>query len=115
MPDELGACGMAVRFACRSEGFEPNVRWHTDDLLLLVEAISRGRGISVLPPFSIDRDVAPVSIHTLDRPHLGRRVLAVTRKADERRPIVRAVLDEIGQAAVTQKAVIEAAAAAGSW
>ncbi|MEN2736495.1 LysR family transcriptional regulator [Microbacterium sp. X-17] len=99
MPDELGACGQAVRFACRSEGFEPNVRWHTADLLLLVESISRGRGISVLPPLSIDRGVAPVSIHSLDRPHLGRRILAVTRTADERRPIVRAVLDEIRQAA----------------
>lgn len=98
MPDELGACGQAVRFACRAEGFEPTVHWHTADLLLLVEAISRGRGISVLPPLSIDGSVAPVSVHALDRP-LRRRVLAVTRVTDERRPIVRAVLDEIERAA----------------
>ncbi|MGR0160474.1 LysR family transcriptional regulator [Paenarthrobacter nitroguajacolicus] len=92
---EAGACGQAVRFACRNEGFEPNSRWVVDDLLLLVESISRGRGISLLPPLSVDNTVAPVGIHTLDKPHIQRRVLTVTRSSDAKRPIVKAVLDEI--------------------
>ncbi|WP_404430879.1 LysR family transcriptional regulator [Microbacterium lacus] len=104
MPDETGACGQAVRFACRMEGFEPNVRWHTADLLLLVESISRGRGVSVLPPLSVDKAVAPVSVFALEQPKLGRRVLVVSRTTDERRPIVRAVLDEIRRAAAEASA-----------
>ncbi|MBK0422048.1 LysR family transcriptional regulator [Leucobacter sp. CSA2] len=99
MPEEPGACGQAVRFACRAEGFEPNVRWQTADLLLLIESISRGRGISVLPPLSVDRAVAPVQLFPLERPALGRRLLAVTRRTDLRRPIVRTVVQEIRDAA----------------
>lgn len=92
---EVGACGQAVRYACRNEGFEPNIRWIVDDLLLLVESISRGRGISLLPPLSIDSTVAPVGIHSFDRPRIQRRVFTVTRSSDAKRPIVKAVLDEI--------------------
>lgn len=92
---EVGACGQAVRYACRNEGFEPNIRWIVDDLLLLVESISRGRGISLLPPLSIDNTVAPVGIHDFDKPRIQRRVLTVTRSSDAKRPIVKAVLDEI--------------------
>ncbi|MFJ4027994.1 LysR family transcriptional regulator [Paenarthrobacter sp. NPDC089989] len=92
---EAGACGQAVRFACRNEGFEPNSRWVVDDLLLLVEAISRGRGISLLPPLSVDDTVAPVGIHAFDKPRIRRRVLTVTRSSDARRPIIKAVLDEV--------------------
>lgn len=92
---EAGACGQAVRFACRTEGFEPRGSWVVDDLLLLVEAISRGRGISLLPPLSVDDTVAPVGIHAFDKPGIRRRVLTVTRSSDARRPIVKAVLDEI--------------------
>ncbi|GAT87411.1 molybdate transport repressor ModE-like protein [Paenarthrobacter nicotinovorans] len=92
---DAGACGQAVRYACRNEGFEPNIRWVVDDLLLLVESISRGRGISLLPPLSVDSTVAPVGIHAFDKPHIQRRVLTVTRSSDARRPIVKAVLDEI--------------------
>ncbi|MEC3854085.1 LysR family transcriptional regulator [Paenarthrobacter ureafaciens] len=92
---EAGACGQAVRYACRTEGFEPNVRWTVDDLLLLVESISRGRGISLLPPLAVDNTVAPVGVHAFDRPRIQRRVLTVTRASDAKRPIVKAVLDEI--------------------
>ena len=35
-PDEV-SCGAAVRGACRAAGFEPRVRWQTDDLLLHLE------------------------------------------------------------------------------
>lgn len=92
---ESGACGQAVRYACRAEGFEPNIRWQIDDLLLLVESISRGRGISLLPPLSVDEAVAPVVIHQLDEPRLQRRILTLIRASDEKRPVVKTVLDEV--------------------
>jgi len=42
MPPDAAACGHAVRSACRAEGFEPRVRWETDDMLLL-SSCGRGR------------------------------------------------------------------------
>lgn len=98
LPPEDGACGQAVRYACRAEGFEPDVRWQTEDLLLLVDAISTGQGISLLPPLSVDEAVAPVHVQSLDRPRLSRRILAVARASDAKRPVVRAVLDEVESA-----------------
>ncbi|GAB7007309.1 LysR family transcriptional regulator [Nocardioides sp. AN3] len=95
LPPEIGACGQAVRYACRAVGFEPDVRWQTEDLLLLVDAISTGQGISLLPPLSVDKGIAPVHLQALDAPRLGRRLLAVARSGDAKRPIVKAVLDEI--------------------
>lgn len=49
MPPDEAACGHAVRAACRAAGFEPRVRWETDDMLLLTLAVSAGHGVAVLP------------------------------------------------------------------
>lgn len=95
MPPSEAACGTAVRHACKAEGFEPNVHWETDDLLLLVESISRGQGISLLPRLAVADGVAPVSMHILSGADLQRRILTVSRSSTANRPIVRAVLDEL--------------------
>ncbi len=102
LPPPDAACGAAIAYACREVGFEPTVRWHTDDLLLLVECVARGQGISLLPRLAVADAVVPVSIRALApsgehaRP-LQRRILTVTRAAVRERPIVRAVLDELGR------------------
>ncbi len=45
MPPDDAACGQAVRSACRAAGFEPDVRWTTDDMLVLARAVGgRPRG-----------------------------------------------------------------------
>jgi molybdate transport repressor ModE-like protein len=100
MPPVEAACGQAVRFACRAEGFEPRVRWETDDMLLLVRAVAAGHGIAVLPRLAVADRVADVAIRQLAEPGLSRRLLALTRTSSQSRPIIGAVLQRLQKAAV---------------
>lgn len=103
MPPDDAACGLAVRSACRAEGFEPRVRWESDDMLVLMRAVEAGHGIAVLPRLAVaDADaVADVEVRPLRQPQLERRLLAVARASALGRPVVGAVLDAIGVAAGT--------------
>jgi molybdate transport repressor ModE-like protein len=98
MPPLDAACGQAVRFACRAEGFEPRVRWETDDMLLLVRAVAAGHGIAVLPRLAVADNVAEIEIRPLAEPSMSRRLLALTRSSSQDRPIIRATLDELAKA-----------------
>lgn len=98
MPPEDAACGLAVRTACRAAGYEPRVRWETDDLLLLVRAVAAGHGIAVLPRRSVALDVAEVDARALRDPGLERRLMTVARASALARPVVQAVIDSLGAA-----------------
>ena len=95
MPPDDAACGLAVRSACRAEGFEPRVRWETDDMLLLVRAVEAGHGIAVLPRLSVADTVAEVEVRPLRQPQLQRRLIAVARASALGRPVVGTVLDTV--------------------
>jgi DNA-binding transcriptional LysR family regulator len=99
MPPDAAACGHAVRSACRAEGFEPRVRWETDDMLLLVRAVAAGHGVSVLPRLAVFDEVASVDVRPLRSPALHRRISAVTRSRTSSRPVVQAVLNAVDAAA----------------
>lgn len=99
MPPDDAACGQAVRAACRAQGFEPRVRWETDDMHLLVCAVAAGHGVAVLPRRSVAVAGAPVCVRTLRAPQLQRRLFAVTRTAALARPAVEEVLAAIAAAA----------------
>ncbi|MCW2522737.1 MAG: LysR family transcriptional regulator [Frankiales bacterium] len=102
MPPVSAACGQAVRQACRASGFEPRVRWETDDMLLLVRAVQAGHGISVLPRLAVAEGVAEVALNSLSGgvgPAMSRRLLALTRTSSQDRPVIRAVLDCLVQQA----------------
>jgi molybdate transport repressor ModE-like protein len=101
IPPAQAACGAATRHACRSAGFEPDVAWETDDLLLLVAAASRGEGIALLPRLAVADSVAPVRLRRLVDPALTRRLQVVTRRTTARRPIARALIDAIHHVART--------------
>jgi molybdate transport repressor ModE-like protein len=92
MPPAEAACGQAVRFACRAAGFEPRVRWETDDLLLLVRAVAAGHGVAVLPRSAVADSVAAVRLQPLTEPTMSRRLLALTRTSSQERPVIQAVL-----------------------
>ncbi len=98
MPPLTAACGQAVRLACRAEGFEPRVRWETDDMLLLVRAVAAGHGIAVLPRLAVADNVAEVELRPLSGPRMSRRLIALTRTSSQARPVVRAVLAELAKA-----------------
>lgn len=99
MPPEHAACGLAVRSACRAEGFDPRVRWETDDMLLLVRAVAAGHGVAVLPRMAVATDIAPVRTWPLHTAGLHRRLRAVTRASARSRPVVQAVVDALVAAA----------------
>jgi DNA-binding transcriptional LysR family regulator len=98
MPPEDAACGQAVRAACRAAGFEPRVRWETDDMLLLVAAVAAGHGLAVLPRRSIATDAADVTTSRLREPALTRRLIAVARASAMSRPVVSTVVDALARA-----------------
>ncbi len=100
MPPDDAACGLAVRSACRAAGFEPRVRWETDDMLLLVRSVAAGHGIAVLPRRAIAADAADVTIRALREPRLTRTISAVVRSSGQSRPIVRTVLAALSDAAL---------------
>lgn len=98
MPPEDAACGRAVRSACRSAGFEPRVRWETDDMLLLARAVADGHGVAVLPRRSVATQVAGVRVVELRDPALTRRLVAVARTSVAARPAVREVVAAVERA-----------------
>jgi molybdate transport repressor ModE-like protein len=91
MPPDDAACGFAVRAACRGAGFEPRVRWETDDMLLLARAVAAGHGVAVLPRLAVDESASAVDVRTLSTPTLVRRLSTVARSAGTARPVVQAV------------------------
>ncbi|HEU5152730.1 MAG TPA: LysR family transcriptional regulator [Iamia sp.] len=98
------SCGAAVRSACRSAGFEPRVRWQTDDLLLHLEHVAAGHGVALLPRLGVRTGVAAVEVRPLAPPTVSRELLAVTRSVAVARPAVAAVLDALATAATTRAA-----------
>jgi DNA-binding transcriptional LysR family regulator len=99
IPPDDAACGVAVRTACRAAGFEPRVRWTSDDMLVLARAVAAGHGVAVLPELSVAADVPGVDVRTLRDPRLERRLTAVVRGAVATRPAITAVLDALADAA----------------
>ncbi len=98
MPPEDAACGRAVRAACRIAGFEPRVRWETDDMHLLLRAVADGHGLAVLPRRSVPLDAPGVWSRPLRNPALSRRLLAVARASAATRPVVAGVVRAIAEA-----------------
>jgi molybdate transport repressor ModE-like protein len=99
MPPQTAACGQAVRFACRAQGFEPQVSWETDDMLLLVRAVAAGHGVAVLPRLAVADSVAAVDLLTLDRPSMNRQLLVLSRSSGADRPVVQAAVNMLAKAA----------------
>lgn len=99
MPPDDAACGSAVRSACRAAGFEPAVRWVSDDMLVLVRAVAAGRGVAVLPRMSVAADAAAVEVRELQAPRLRRRLAALARASALARPAVAAVAEALADAA----------------
>ena len=99
MPPDDAACGQAVRSACRAAGFEPVVRWTSDDMLVLVRAVAAGHGIAVLPRLSVAADAADVDVLPLRAPALSRRLRAVARSSTLSRPAVAAAQAALARAA----------------
>ena len=104
MPPGEAACGAAVRAACRRQGFEPSVRWETDDMLLLERAVAAGHGVAVLPRLAV-AGTAQVDVHALAEPRITRTLRTLARTGWYDRPVVRAVREALVAAAACPPAV----------
>jgi molybdate transport repressor ModE-like protein len=100
MPPEDVACGVAVRSACRAAGFEPRVRWSTDDMRVLVSAVAAGHGVAVLPRLSVAAEAAGIEVLTLREPQLSRRLLAAGRASTLGRPVIDVTLAHLARSAL---------------
>jgi len=73
--------GPSVRLlqdACRAAGFDPVIRHHSDDLVLLQALVAAGAGVALLPRLAAAHLLPGVAVVALHRPELARRVVAVT-------------------------------------
>ncbi len=99
LPPPDVACGDAARLACRWAGFEPIVRWESDDLMLLREYVASGLGASVLPRLALRHPPAGTVVVEIQGRTPMRTVLALTRSATTQRPQQRLFLDALISAA----------------
>lgn len=96
IPWVMEAHGSAARawaeLACRRLGFEPDVRYESDDLLVHLELIEHGRAAGLLPAL-----VAARGALDLQRTPTGaaRTLLTLSRAGTERDPALRVVRDAL--------------------
>lgn len=84
---------------CAAAGFEPAVRYVTDDYVVVQNLVAAGLGVSVLPASALDAHRAP-GVRTLPLPELGRRrVGLVFRPGADGVPATAAVAAALARAA----------------
>ncbi len=96
------SCGDAVLTACRAAGFEPNVRWETDDLLLVRGYVARGLGVSLQPRLAVDPPPEGAVVRFLANSDLHRDLVALTRDSAQSRPVQDLVLGALVDSAARQ-------------
>lgn len=87
------ACGRSTRAVTARHGFEPRVRYETDDHYATVRLVSAGLAVSVLPALALLHHEP--GVHVVRVPDAQRRISAVTRPAARSRPAVTAVIDHL--------------------
>jgi len=89
------SCGRAVRSACRAVGFEPDVRYNSNEYSVLLAAVMHGGAVALMPRLGLagappEVDVLPVA----DLP-TRRLVFAARRRGNPPRPGVTTVLEHL--------------------
>lgn len=90
------ACGQLLERVTADAGFRPDLRFVTLDLAGILQFVSAGVGVAVLPRLAMHRLPEGVTVHPL--PDIERRVMAFTRSASVLRPTLAIVLDELRRA-----------------
>lgn len=89
-------CGRLVRLICGWSGFEPEVRFHTDDIEVTFQLVASGLAVGILPRLAAYRVPDEVVVHPLQGAE--RRVKALTRAGGADRPAIRLVLEHLERA-----------------
>lgn len=94
--DDIDECGELLRSTCRQAGYQPDVRFHTDDVEVTLRLVAAGLAVSILPRLAAHDVPAGVVLHALPGTH--RRVKALTRPGTTSRPAIALVLDHLERA-----------------
>ncbi|MEV8021802.1 LysR family transcriptional regulator [Streptomyces sp. NPDC086554] len=93
-------CHDVVILACEAAGFQPLLEHWSDDFRAVVALASAGVGVALVPRSALKgMDVSGVVIRPVDGVAPTRRVFAAVRCGAEEHPLIRPVLDALGEAA----------------
>ena len=89
---------MQIRICRQLGGFEPDLRYASDDFLILLELVRTTGACALLPELVLGYEAPGVVVRDLVEGTIGRSVYLLTRSA--RTPVVRAVTDVLAMQAV---------------
>jgi DNA-binding transcriptional LysR family regulator len=87
--------------ACRDGGFEPEIRYRTDDFHVMEALVAKGLGAALVTVMSSSGSTDAVQLLPMPGEALVRHVYTATRHVEIARPKVRVVLDEMHRVAGT--------------
>jgi len=94
---------MQIRISRQLGGFEPDLRYSSDDFLILLELVRTTGACALLPDLVLGYDAPGVVVRDLTEGSIGREVFLLTRR--NRTPAVDAVTDALKQQAESALAV----------
>jgi DNA-binding transcriptional LysR family regulator len=89
-----------ARRVCRAAGFEPQVRYRSDDVLLHVRLVQAGCAAAFLPALVRRCGYPDLRLHPLPGPPQGRRIVTAVRTGGRDHPAVRLVREGLRAAAL---------------
>jgi DNA-binding transcriptional LysR family regulator len=99
-----GHVGMAweeiTQRTCREHGgFDPDIRYRTNDATVSLALVARGLAVTLLPDLVLRGRHAGIALRPIAENPVGRTIFAVTRAADAARPSTRALVAAVRNAA----------------
>lgn len=93
-------CHDVVVLACESAGFQPRLEHSSDDFRAVVALASADAGVALVPRSALrGMDLTGVVVRPVDGVAPTRRVFAAVRRGAEAHPLIRPVLEALGQVA----------------
>lgn len=103
MAPEASDCGAAVREACRTAGFEPQVRYAFAEFGVVLGLVAAGLAVSLLPDLAFASDPGPYDVHPVKGRSFERRIFVASRRGSRRRPALVAVIEALDAAAAVHR------------
>ncbi|MEU5341843.1 LysR family transcriptional regulator [Streptomyces sp. NPDC020766] len=93
-------CHDVVVLACEHAGFQPRLEHLSDDFRAVVALASADAGVALVPRSALSgMDLAGVVVRPVDGAAPTRRVFAAVRRGAEEHPLIRPVLEALGEVA----------------
>ncbi|MEU4047831.1 LysR family transcriptional regulator [Streptomyces olivaceus] len=93
-------CHDVVVLACEHAGFQPRLEHSSDDFRAVVSLAAADAGVALVPRSALHgTDLTGVVVRPVDGAAPTRRVFAAVRRGAEEHPLIRPVLDALGEAA----------------